>query len=243
MPARRVRREARRRATSRRPAQYSRQYPTNFADADRALPGLPEGPPVRRPVHQRGDRGEGPHPPRVGHLHLPPGLRPPGRPPRRRGRGGPPAPRVPARPPRRPLRRDARPTSSGGTRSRSPATTASSSAGARSTVGRQVPGRRRPRPRRRRRGRAASSYGPSPVVRNTHRPIWDYTFPRPIRWKLGDPVIIRIIDYDWSDQRGLTPQQPQGRPPGHAAALRRASSRRRGGGRRWSSPPTSPCRH
>jgi hypothetical protein len=42
-------------------------------------------------------------------------------------------------------------------------------------------------------------YGPSPVVPNSHRPIWDYTFPRPIRWKLGDPVTIRVIDYDWSD--------------------------------------------
>jgi hypothetical protein len=42
-------------------------------------------------------------------------------------------------------------------------------------------------------------YGPSPVVRNTARPIWDYTFARPIRWKLGDPVTIRVTDYDWSD--------------------------------------------
>ena len=42
-------------------------------------------------------------------------------------------------------------------------------------------------------------YGPSPVVRNTARPIWDYTFARPVHWKLGDPVTIRIIDYDWSD--------------------------------------------
>jgi hypothetical protein len=42
-------------------------------------------------------------------------------------------------------------------------------------------------------------YGPSPVVRNTARPIWDYTFARPIRWKMGDPVTIRVIDYDWSD--------------------------------------------
>jgi GTPase SAR1 family protein len=43
------------------------------------------------------------------------------------------------------------------------------------------------------------TYGPSPVVRNTRRPIWDYTFPRPVRWKLGDPVVIRIVDHDWSD--------------------------------------------
>jgi GTPase SAR1 family protein len=41
-------------------------------------------------------------------------------------------------------------------------------------------------------------YGPSPVVKNTHSPIWNYTFPRPIRWKLGDPVVIRIRDHDWS---------------------------------------------
>ncbi|GAC1472732.1 MAG: hypothetical protein NVSMB9_20330 [Isosphaeraceae bacterium] len=43
------------------------------------------------------------------------------------------------------------------------------------------------------------THGPSPVVRNTSRPIWDYTFPRPIRWKSGDPVTITILDYDWSD--------------------------------------------
>ncbi len=43
------------------------------------------------------------------------------------------------------------------------------------------------------------TYGPSPVVPNSYRPIWDYTFPRPVRWKLGDPVVVRIIDYDWSD--------------------------------------------
>jgi hypothetical protein len=46
---------------------------------------------------------------------------------------------------------------------------------------------------------AGTTYGPSPVVPNTHRPIWDYTFPRAIRWRLGDPVTIKIIDYDWSD--------------------------------------------
>jgi GTPase SAR1 family protein len=41
-------------------------------------------------------------------------------------------------------------------------------------------------------------YGPSSVIRDSYRPIWDYTFPQPITWKLGDPVTIRIIDYDWS---------------------------------------------
>jgi hypothetical protein len=45
---------------------------------------------------------------------------------------------------------------------------------------------------------AGAVYGPSAVIRDSHRPIWDYTFPQPITWKLGDPITIRIIDYDWS---------------------------------------------
>jgi GTPase SAR1 family protein len=56
------------------------------------------------------------------------------------------------------------------------------------------------------------TYGPSPVVPNTHRPIWDYTFPRPIRWKLGDPVTVRIIDHDWSDSVVFTFNTRKGDP-------------------------------
>jgi GTPase SAR1 family protein/outer membrane protein assembly factor BamD (BamD/ComL family) len=59
---------------------------------------------------------------------------------------------------------------------------------------------------------AGVTYGPSPVVRNTHRPIWDYTFPRPIQWKLGDPITIRIIDYDWSDTIVFTLHSRKGDP-------------------------------
>ena len=43
------------------------------------------------------------------------------------------------------------------------------------------------------------AYGPSPVVPNTHRPIWEFPFPHTVRWKLNDPVTIKIIDHDWSD--------------------------------------------
>lgn len=42
-------------------------------------------------------------------------------------------------------------------------------------------------------------YGPSPVAPNTYQPIWNYTFARPIVWKYGDPVVVRIVDTDWSD--------------------------------------------
>ena len=55
-------------------------------------------------------------------------------------------------------------------------------------------------------------HGPSPVIRDTHRPIWDYTFPRPITWKLGDPITIRIIDYDWSASEVYILNSHQGDP-------------------------------
>jgi hypothetical protein len=45
---------------------------------------------------------------------------------------------------------------------------------------------------------AGVDYGPSPVIKDTRTPIWDYTFATPIRWKYGDPVAIRIVDNDWS---------------------------------------------
>ena len=57
-----------------------------------------------------------------------------------------------------------------------------------------------------------ATYGPSPVVPNSQRPIWDYTFPRPVRWKLGDPVTIKIIDYDWSDSVVYTFNTRKGDP-------------------------------
>jgi hypothetical protein len=40
-------------------------------------------------------------------------------------------------------------------------------------------------------------YGPSTFYKNQYDPEWEYEYPRRIRWKLGDPVVIRIIDNDW----------------------------------------------
>jgi hypothetical protein len=59
---------------------------------------------------------------------------------------------------------------------------------------------------------AGVKYGPSPAIPNTHRPIWDYSFDRPIRWKLGDPVIVRIVDRDWSDSVVYTLNSRKGDP-------------------------------
>jgi len=59
---------------------------------------------------------------------------------------------------------------------------------------------------------AGSIYGPSPVIPNSRRPIWDYTFPQPIAWKAGDPITIRIIDYDWSANEVYVFHSRQGDP-------------------------------
>jgi hypothetical protein len=59
---------------------------------------------------------------------------------------------------------------------------------------------------------AGSVYGPSPVIPNSHRPIWDYTFPQAINWKVGDPITIRIIDYDWSASEVYVLHSRQGDP-------------------------------
>jgi hypothetical protein len=40
-------------------------------------------------------------------------------------------------------------------------------------------------------------YGPSQVVARRYDPDWDYEFPRKVRWKLGDPVCIRVTDHEW----------------------------------------------
>ncbi len=59
---------------------------------------------------------------------------------------------------------------------------------------------------------AGQVYGPSSVIRDSHKPVWDYTFPDPIIWKLGDPVTIRIIDYDWTATEVYRLTSPAGDP-------------------------------
>ena len=60
---------------------------------------------------------------------------------------------------------------------------------------------------------AGVTYGPSPVIRNNYQPIWDYTFPRPIRWKLNEPVTIKVIDNGyWSNSTPLILTSKRGDP-------------------------------
>ena len=59
---------------------------------------------------------------------------------------------------------------------------------------------------------AGVQYGPSPIIKDTHSPIWNYTFPRAIRWKYQDPVSIRILDNDWSESGVFTFNSAPGDP-------------------------------
>jgi len=59
---------------------------------------------------------------------------------------------------------------------------------------------------------AGITYGPSPIVPNNRQPIWDYTFSRPIRWKLGDPVLVKVKDHDWSDSTVIAIRSRKGDP-------------------------------
>jgi hypothetical protein len=45
---------------------------------------------------------------------------------------------------------------------------------------------------------AGVRYGPSPVYAGRYDPEWEYEFPQGVRWKLGDPVRIRVTDHKWS---------------------------------------------
>jgi hypothetical protein len=56
-------------------------------------------------------------------------------------------------------------------------------------------------------------HGPSPVSPNHYQPVWDYTFPRPIRWKLGDRVTVKVIDNGyWSNSTPVTLTSKPGDP-------------------------------
>ncbi len=59
---------------------------------------------------------------------------------------------------------------------------------------------------------AGVRYGPSPVIANRYDPDWNYEFSRPVRWKLGDPVVIRVTDHDWKDRVVVEIASPDGDP-------------------------------
>jgi GTPase SAR1 family protein/outer membrane protein assembly factor BamD (BamD/ComL family) len=47
------------------------------------------------------------------------------------------------------------------------------------------------------------TYGPSPTIPGTSSPVWDYTFPKPVVWKRGDPVAITITKHGFLGSRDI----------------------------------------
>ncbi|HZT80923.1 MAG TPA: hypothetical protein VFA26_11895, partial [Gemmataceae bacterium] len=73
---------------------------------------------------------------------------------------------------------------------------------------------------------AGARHGPSNIVPNRYDPDWDYEFPRRIKWKLGDPVVIRVYDHDWGKHQVVEIASA----PGDPLAIRLLS------GEAWSGP-------
>ena len=57
-------------------------------------------------------------------------------------------------------------------------------------------------------------YGPSPIVVNSCDPNWDYEFPRSVRWKLGDPVRVRVHEHSWKKSVAVEVASADGDPLG-----------------------------
>jgi hypothetical protein len=61
---------------------------------------------------------------------------------------------------------------------------------------------------------AGVRYGPSTIVYNRYDPEWNYEYPRRVRWKLGDPVRIRVTEHSWKDRVVLDVGSAEGDPVG-----------------------------
>lgn len=44
---------------------------------------------------------------------------------------------------------------------------------------------------------AGIRYGPSTIASNNYDPEWNFEFPRRVRWKLGEAVVIRVTEHSW----------------------------------------------
>lgn len=54
--------------------------------------------------------------------------------------------------------------------------------------------------------------GRTPIVADSYEPVWNYEFPQSVRWRLGDPVRIRVIDFDYSNRTILKIEPPADDP-------------------------------
>src|SRR5262249_5957654 len=59
---------------------------------------------------------------------------------------------------------------------------------------------------------AGVKHGPSSFTKNRYDPEWNYEYPLRIRWKVGDPVTIRVIDNDWRKRVVVEVSSAEGDP-------------------------------
>jgi hypothetical protein len=71
-------------------------------------------------------------------------------------------------------------------------------------------------------------YGPSTICYNRYDPEWDFEYPRRIRWKLGESVLIRVTDHNWSNKVVMEVSAD----PGDPLALRLLTGEVHSGGHR-----------
>jgi hypothetical protein len=46
---------------------------------------------------------------------------------------------------------------------------------------------------------AGHRIGRTPIVSDSFEPVWNYEFPQTVRWRMGDPIKIRVMDFDYSN--------------------------------------------
>jgi hypothetical protein len=42
--------------------------------------------------------------------------------------------------------------------------------------------------------------GRTPIVADSFEPVWNYEFPQTVRWRMGDRVQVRVVDFDYSNR-------------------------------------------
>jgi hypothetical protein len=50
---------------------------------------------------------------------------------------------------------------------------------------------------------AGTRIGRTPIIEDSYEPVWNYEFPQKVRWRLGDTIKIRVIDFDYRNQTVL----------------------------------------
>jgi hypothetical protein len=54
--------------------------------------------------------------------------------------------------------------------------------------------------------------GRTPIVADSLNPSWNYEYPQAVRWRIGDPVKIQVVDFDYSNRPIVRIESPHDDP-------------------------------